>query len=193
MKRAILIAITMLAMGGTTAHADERNLNVLLTGGPEANVLDVKLSLDGRSYIIDSTVPLEAGGGICTHAEGNEHRLLCEATAIAGFEVNAGGGDDSVVFSPRITVSVTLRGGPGNDRLRAGGGGDKLVGGAGEDVLLGSGGDDWLFGGLGGDWLYGGAGKDRLVGGPGADYLHGGPGRDTPVGDAADHTGPAPH
>jgi Ca2+-binding RTX toxin-like protein len=193
MKRAILIAITVLAASGANAHAAERDLNVLLTGGPEANVLDIKLSLDGRSYIIDSTVPLEAGGGICTHAEGNENRLLCEATAIAGFEVNAGAGDDSVVFSPRIMVSVTLRGGPGSDRLRAGGGGDKLVGGAGEDVLLGSGGDDWLFGGLGGDWLYGGSGKDRLVGGPGSDFLHGGPGKDTLVSDAADYTGPAPH
>lgn len=193
MKRAILIAITAFAASGATAHAAERDINVLLTGGSEANVLDIKLSLDGRSYVIDSTVPLEAGGGICTHAEGNEKRLLCEATAIGGFEVNAGAGDDSVVFSPRITVSVTLRGGPGSDRLRGAGGGDKLVGGVGEDVLLGGGGDDWLFGGIAGDWLNGGSGKDRLVGGPGADYLQGGPGKDTLVTDAADRTGPAPH
>jgi hypothetical protein len=182
MKRAILIAITVLATGGAIAHASERKLNVLLTGGPEANVLEVRLSPDGRSYVIDSTVPLEAGGGICLHPEGNENRLFCEATAIAGFEVNAGGGNDSVVIFPKVPVPVTLRGGPGDDRLVGGAVPDKLIGGTGNDALFGRTGDDWLYGGPGDDSLYGGPGDDRLLGEGGRDVLHDGPGRDTEVG-----------
>lgn len=196
MKRAILIAMSaMAACTAPVAHAaepPEPTLNVLLTGGPEDNVLDVKLSLDGRSYLIDSLGPLEAGGGICIHPEGNVHELVCEAAVIAGFEVNAGSGDDSAMISPKIMIPTTLRGGPGNDRLRGGGGADKLVGGAGDDYLLGSGGDDWLYGGSGEDRLYGGAGRDRLVGGPGADFLHGGPGEDAEVLGLGDYSDPPP-
>ncbi|MEX2106133.1 MAG: hypothetical protein WD810_04475 [Solirubrobacterales bacterium] len=193
MKRAILIAITvMAACTAAVADAAEPSLNILLTGGPENDVLGVKPSQDGRYYIIGSLGPLEAGGGICTHPEGNEDVLVCEAAVIAGFEVNAGAGDDSVNISPKIVIPVTLRGGPGNDRLRGGSGADKLVGGAGDDALLGSGGDDWLFGGPGEDWLFGGPGQDRLVGGPGGDYLRGGAGEDVEALGPGDYTGPMP-
>jgi Ca2+-binding RTX toxin-like protein len=180
MKKAILTAIVILAGSPVAlAGAAEPSLNVLITGGSEANVLTIKPSQDGLTYLIDSLGPLEAGDGICTHPEATDHELVCEAAPIAGFEVNAGGGDDVVIISPKIAVPATLRGGPGNDRLRAGAGADKLVGGAGKDVLLGEGGDDWLFGGPLDDMLYGGPGNDRLVGGPGADFLQGGPGDDT--------------
>jgi Ca2+-binding RTX toxin-like protein len=195
MKKTILTAMAILAATSVSvADAAERPVNLLLTGGSEANVLDVKLSRDGVSYLIDSMGPLEAGGGICVHPEDTPHALVCEAAAIASFEVNAGDGDDSVIISPKIAVPATLRGGPGNDRLRGGAGADKLVGGAGDDTLLGAGGDDWLYGGSGDDWLYGASGDDRLVGGPGADYLHSGPGEDQQFADGKDYYGGAtPH
>jgi Ca2+-binding RTX toxin-like protein len=193
MKKTTFTLIAILAASwASAAQAGERSVNVLLTGGPEANVLDVKLSQDGLSYLIDSMGPLEAGGGICVHPETTDHELVCEAAAIAGFEVNAGGGDDSVIISPKIVVPVTLRGGPGDDRLRGGAGPDKLVGGVGNDVLLGVGGDDWLYGGQGKDWLYGGSGSDRLVGGPDADFMNGGPGDDTEDLGPSDYTGVTP-
>jgi Ca2+-binding RTX toxin-like protein len=182
MKRLILTAMTVLvALAAPVAHAEERSLVLLITGGPEQNVLDVKLSLDGRSYVIDSLSPLEVGGVVCVHPESVENRLSCEATAIGGFEVNAGGGDDSVIVSPKILVPVTLRGGPGNDRLRGGGGADKLVGGAGDDVLQGAGGNDGLYGGPGDDQLLGGSGDDVLNGGPGVNEIVGGAGHNTVV------------
>jgi Ca2+-binding RTX toxin-like protein len=169
MKKAILIALTLIAaLAAPLAHAESPSLTLLITGGAEQNVLDVKLSPDGREYVIDSTSPLEVGGAVCTHPEGIENRLLCAATTIAGFEVNAGGGDDSVIISPKIQIPVTLRGGPGNDRL---------YGGAGEDTLIGRGGNDGLYGGPGNDSLYGGSGDDLLNGGPGEDELAGGSGR----------------
>jgi Ca2+-binding RTX toxin-like protein len=194
MKKTILTAMAILAATSVSvADAAERSVNMLLTGGPEANVLDVKLSQDGFSYLIDSQGPLEAGGGICVHPEDAPHELVCEAAPIASFEVNAGGGDDSVIISPKIAAPATLRGGPGNDRLRGGAGADKLVGGVGDDALLGAGGDDWLYGGPGEDWLFGGAGEDRLVGGPDADFLHGGPGNDTGQLGPGDYAGAVPH
>jgi Ca2+-binding RTX toxin-like protein len=182
MKRALLIAITVLvAIAATPAHAAER-FNVLFTGGAENNMLDIRPSLDGRAYIVNSMVPLEVGGSVCTHIEGRENSLSCEAVAIAGFEVNSGPGDDSVVISPKIAIPVTLRGGPGDDRLRAASGADKLIGGSGDDYLQGGGGDDLLVGGEGDDWIWGQGGNDRLVGGSGDDLLLGGPGANTVVG-----------
>jgi Ca2+-binding RTX toxin-like protein len=179
MKRLLLTAIAILATAACTApiaSAAERSVTVLLNAGPGNDVFDVKQSLDGRSYLVDSLYPLEAGGGICVSEEGSIHDLTCEAAAIGGFEVNAGAGEDSVVISPKILVPATLRGGPGTDRMRGGGAPDKLVGGPGDDFLYGYGGNDWIFGGSGKDGLYGMAGDDRLVGGPGGDYLNGGPG-----------------
>jgi Ca2+-binding RTX toxin-like protein len=182
MKKAILIALTLVAaLAAPLAHAEEPSVNLLITGGAEQNVLDVQLSPDGREYVIDSMAPLEVGGAICTHPEAVENRLLCPATMIAGFEVNAGGGDDSAVISPKILVPVTLRGGPGDDRLYGGGAFDKLVGGPGEDILVGRAGNDALYGGPGNDRLYGGSGDDLLHGGPGEDEIVGGPGNNVIV------------
>ena len=180
MKRAIPIIITILvAYAAAVAHAGEQSLTVLLAGGDEANSIHVGLSLDGRSYVIDSDAPLEVGGSVCTHPEANMNELLCEATAIAGFEVNANGGDDTVHVSRVVTLPVTLRGGPGNDNLIGGSGADKLIGGAGNDQLIARGGDDALYGGPGDDALYGGLGDDLLRGGPGANVLVGGSGTNT--------------
>jgi hypothetical protein len=182
MKKAILIALTLLAaLAAPSAHAEEPSVNLLIAGGAEQNVLDVKLSPDGREYVIDSMAPLEVGGAVCTHPEAVENRLLCPATTIAGFEINAGAGDDSAIISPKVLIPVTLRGGPGDDRLCGGGASDKLVGGPGDDTLVGRAGDDAIFGGPGGDRLYGGSGDDLLHGGPGEDEIVGGTGVNTIV------------
>jgi Ca2+-binding RTX toxin-like protein len=178
MKRAILTAMTVLvAWAAPAAPAAEPSLTVLLAGDSEANVIDIWLSPDGRNYVIDTVgQPLEVGGSVCAHPVGNENELICEAAAIGGFEVNGGGGDDSITVSPKVLLPVTLRGGPGNDTLRGGGGADKLVGGIDDDSLFGRGGNDSLFGGPGSNSLFGGAGNDFLSGGPN-DKLVGGSGK----------------
>jgi Ca2+-binding RTX toxin-like protein len=177
MKRAILIATVLLATQfATVASGAEQSLTLLLAGGSEANTISIALSPDGRSYVIDSVVPLEVGGSTCSHPEGVMNELVCEATWIAGFEVNAGAGDDSVTVARGVAIPVTLRGGPGNDRLIGGGGGDKLIGGTGDDLLVGRAGADSLFGGPGNDRLIGGSGNDTLHGESGEDELLGGSG-----------------
>jgi Ca2+-binding RTX toxin-like protein len=177
MKRALLIAITVLVAGSAaSAHASAGSLNLLLAGGPEDNEISIALSADGRSFVIDSVAALEVGGGICTHPEGMPNEIVCEAAAIGGFEVNANGGNDSVIVGKSVPVPVTLRGGPGDDHLVGGGGNDKLLGGAGNDVLVGRAGNDWIAGSAGDDKLVGGSGDDKLLGGPGTNTLLGGSG-----------------
>jgi Ca2+-binding RTX toxin-like protein len=181
MKKHFLIAVACFAaLAAPVAHA-EGPLTLLLAGGSEDNVIRISLTPDGRAFAIVSSTPLEAGGDICWHPEERANELLCKAPAIAGFEVNVGGGEDSVVLGSDIPIPATLRGGPGRDRLTGGGVSDKIVGGAGADYLSGRRGDDWILGGPGPDRLLGGPGNDQLRGGPDTDDLVGGPGHDEEV------------
>ncbi|MDW5598112.1 calcium-binding protein [Conexibacter stalactiti] len=90
-------------------------------------------------------------------------------------------------------ITVTIDGGPGNDRLTAdnvgpgvtllgAGGNDEIVGGGGNDVVDGGPGNDNLDGGGANDTVRGGEGDDELRGdglGIAADVIDGGPGYDT--------------
>jgi len=174
MKKILLISLGLLALlAPATAQAAPKTYTVLLAGGEETNMIKIWLSPDGREYVIDSLVQLEVGGTVCAHPEEKSNELVCDAPSIAGFEVNAGGGEDRVTVANDVAVPVTMRGGAGDDFLLGGGGADKLIGGAGNDKLIG---------GRGADLLYGGPGDDLLVGGPGADVLRGGSGEDSLVG-----------
>jgi Ca2+-binding RTX toxin-like protein len=178
MKTTIATLIAVLALGigaGAQAESPPASTTIVLAGGAARNDIKIWLTPDGYSYVIDSGAPLEVGGTICQHPAGNPNELVCEAPPIAGFVVNGGSHDDSVVVARAVPVPVTLRGGPGNDTLLGGGGNDLILGGPGNDVLGGRGGDDSIFGG---------PGKDLIKGGPGDDTLHGGPGRDQIVGGA---------
>ncbi|MFN8217195.1 MAG: hypothetical protein U0R71_11445 [Solirubrobacterales bacterium] len=180
MKKALPILLTaVLACTASVANAGERSLTVLLSGDRAANVFRIGLDPEGRHYLIESNAPLEVGGAVCGHPEGDLSKLECEAAAIGGFEINAGPGDDRVTLSGAVTVPATIRGGAGADVLLGGAAADKLLGDAGNDRLYGRGGDDWLYGGAGADQLYGGPGNDRLAGGAGFDVLRGGGGQNT--------------
>jgi hypothetical protein len=177
MKRAILIMLAILAVQtATVARAETTSYTVVLAGGAELSMIHIWLTPDGHSYVIDSAAPLEVGGTVCEHSAGNPTELVCQAPLVAGFEVNAGTGDDSVVVSSAVTIPVTMRGGAGNDTLVGGGGPDKLIGSEGNDRLIGKGGNDLIFGGSGSDSIYGGPGEDSLRGGPGNDLIFGGSG-----------------
>jgi hypothetical protein len=177
MKRAILIMLAILAaQAATVARAETTSYTVVLAGGVEQSMIHIWLTPDGRSYVIDSVVALDVGGTVCEHPVGNVDELICQAPLVAGFEVNAGSGEDSVVVSNEVAIPVTMRGGAGDDTLVGGGGPDKLLGGEGNDRLVGRGGNDLIFGGLGNDTIYGGSGEDSLRGGPGNDLISGGAG-----------------
>ncbi len=184
-KRAILITLAMLAaLAPLPANAGEVSFKangavtytVLLAGGAESNEMKIWLTPDGRTYVIDSIVPLEVGGSVCVNAPGNPNELICEAPSVSAFEVNADAGDDRIKVAEEVRVPVTMRGGPGRDVLVGGSGPDKLFGAALGDKLIGRDGDDLLVGGDGYDALFGGAGDDILKGGAGPDNVFGGPG-----------------
>jgi len=177
MKKAILTAMTVLvAWAAPSAPAAESQLTVLLAGGSEDNAISIWLTADGRSYVIDSVVPLEVGGSVCAHPEGMPNELVCTAASIGGFEVNAGAGEDAIVVAGGVRIPTTLRGGPGSDDLIGGSGADKLIGGPGEDTMVGRAGADSLYGGAGADRLIGGGGDDVVHGNSGVDVIFGGPG-----------------
>jgi hemolysin type calcium-binding protein len=176
MKKAILIMLAILAaQSASVAHA-ETTYTIVLAGGATESMIRIWLTPDGRSYVIDSVAPLEVGGTVCENTPGMPTELVCKAPLVAGFEVNAGEGDDTVSVASAVEVPVTMRGGPGRDTLIGGGGPDKLIGGDGNDKLAGRGGDDLVFGGEGNDELFGGGGDDVLRGGTGHDTLTGGTG-----------------
>ena len=183
MKKSILIAMTLvLGVFATPARAETGPVTLRINGNHDDNAFHISLSPDGRLYeVTTATVALEVGGDTCSHPRQDPTEIVCKAPEIAGFEVNGLGGADFVEFSGNIPVPVTIRGGPGNDRLIGGGASDKLVGGPGADLLVGRRGDDWLMGGPGNDRLLGGPGDDQLRGGPGRDRLVGGPGQNTLV------------
>ncbi|WP_318393034.1 calcium-binding protein, partial [Enterobacter sp.] len=104
------------------------------------------------------------GDGVVLDMAGISARMLAGTDAdqtlnaeIAGSEIHAGGGDD------------TLRGLWGDDLLYGDSGDDELSGDSGNDSLSGGTGDDLLSGGDGDDVLHGGAGIDELAGGEGTD------------------------
>ncbi len=193
MKRAISIMLAALAAqaaflspasgapGKPPAEPPEKGpatYTIVLAGGSAENMMHIWLSPDGRSYVIDSVVPLEVGGTVCENPPGNSNELLCQAPLVAGFEVNAGRGDDVVGVSRAVEIPVTLRGGAGDDALFGGSGDDLIIGGNGDDRLAGRGGDDLIYGGPGDDVVRGGPGDDTVRGGIGRDVVRGGGGHD---------------
>jgi RTX calcium-binding nonapeptide repeat (4 copies) len=176
MKRAILIMLAILATQTASVARAETTYTVVLAGGATESMIRIWLTPDGRSYVIDSVAPLEVGGTVCENTPGMPTELVCKAPLVAGFEVNAGEGDDTVSVASAVDVPVTMRGGPGRDTLIGGSGPDKLIGGDGNDRLAGRGGDDLVFGGDGNDELLGGGGNDVVRGGGGHDTVSGGSG-----------------
>jgi Ca2+-binding RTX toxin-like protein len=178
MKWAIVISFAIAAAFAPSASADgSASFTVLLAGGASSNTIQIWLTPDGRDYVIDSIVPLEVGGEVCTNPAGNPNELVCSAPPIAGFEVNADGGDDKITVARGVSIPVTVRGGTGRDTVIGGSGDDKLIGGPGADRLIGGPGDDVLIGGPGSDVLIGGPGNDSLLSGPGFDFTRGGSGK----------------
>ena len=81
MKKAILILLAILAaLTAPIAHA-ETTYTVVLAGGATQNSIHIWLTPDGRSYVIDSAVPLEVGGTICENTPGVPTELICKAPA----------------------------------------------------------------------------------------------------------------
>lgn len=110
-----------------------------------------------------------------------------QCDGVTSLNADAGDGDDQLFAGGLVTITATLAGGTGDDRLLGGARDDTLnlgagddggFGGGGNDTVNGDDGQDSLGGGDGNDSVNGGSGDDGVFGGDGADTVRGGPGID---------------
>lgn len=106
----------------------------------------------------------------------NGQKASFPADLVQNIRVSAGAGNDNVKLS--TTMSVTVYGEEGADRIKGSNGADFLYGGQGSDNISGGNGADFLSGGSGNDVLNGGKGQDYIIGDAGADVIKGGSGND---------------
>jgi Ca2+-binding RTX toxin-like protein len=169
--------------GGGTAVELYRSItgaaSLIVTGSERAD--DVTVSFSSGGYLVEGAsagvdVRLdEPGSDVCSHDRA-ANSVHCRGSASA-ILASLGGGDDTFTVADSVpaSVSATIDGGPGSDRLRGGPGHDTLYGGEDRDP-------DTLYGGGGDDVLYGvnifhprrDSGATRMIGGPGDDLMIGG-------------------
>ena len=125
------------------------NPGVLLSGGPEADLLDGGA---GNDTLIgnDGDDTLSGGAGADLLFGGS------------GDDILVGGAGNDTMFGG--DGADKMRGAAGDDVMSGGAGDDLMFGGAGHDLMHGDDGDDLLEGGTGADTIYGGAGDDVIIG-----------------------------
>jgi len=79
--------------------------------------------------------PTDQAGIFRVTINGRGQENLVPAAAI---DVDAAGGNDTIVVDPRVTVPTRLDGGEGNDQIRGGSGPNDLNGGSGRNTLIGN-------------------------------------------------------
>jgi Ca2+-binding RTX toxin-like protein len=143
----LVVTVTADAAGARPAFAVTKNSGGIVVSMLSNGVDKTLVGNDGAPGEYDSIGPdVEVVIGTphddfidATYASGNSHTLFGMA------------GNDTLIIGPLCslpcTISNTLYGGSGNDRL---------VGGNGPDTLIGGDGDDTLTGGLGNDTINGG-------------------------------------
>ncbi len=126
-------------------------------------------------YITNGLYLQDDDSGVFTLTNGNltlsevEELVLFDATynplALEGDAASGSTAAADIIGNTGLTVTQTLNGGGGDDRVN---------GGSGDDILDGGYGDDRVIGGTGSDTIYGGDGTDILNGGDGDDFIYGG-------------------
>lgn len=161
----------------------------LMSGGTGIDVIEVNGSIDQGDEFT-----LQQNGTQAIFDRINLVPFTLTVDTAEEFEINGGGGDDSLTItdlSATDVTQVTFTGGDGDDLLDATGitttiiadgglGNDGLTGGNAVDTLEGGDGDDTIVGRRGDDQMSGGAGNDRLIwnNGDGSDLMSGGDGLD---------------
>jgi Ca2+-binding RTX toxin-like protein len=167
---------------------------------PTAQIVDGMLQVSGvtKAANVITLSTEDAGNTVVVQFNGGSAPLRFAKADIVEIDVAGGKKGDRITVTETdglLDVSVTLRGGDGNDTIhldqtralvRGGNGRDTLYGSTGDDNLKGDEGDDRIYGGDGDDKLYGGDGKDRLEGEGGEDTLNGEAGNDTVKGGHGD-------
>ena len=137
-------------------------------------------TMDGEAGLDEIEVNGAAGAGDAFEIAPNGQRVKFDRTNLGPFtldiatsetfEINALGGDDTLLVKPGVPMAVQADGGDGNDSLNGAEEQDTFFGGLGDDTLNGGGGNDLLDGQEGDDTLLARDGVGDLVrGGAGFD------------------------
>ena len=148
----------------------------VLNGGQGSDTLDGGPGTDTADY---ST----ATGPVVTSFEQPENNdIEVDIDILKNIEIIIGSDHDDYLHGPDIrpisltshgyspykeSEDITIKGGPGDDRIVSNTGNDNLYGGPGNDRISTKGGNNKLYGGPGDDTLYGGPGDDIIIIGPG--------------------------
>src|SRR3954468_4202141 len=185
------LAAALLWVGASDASAATvvvAGNTVAVSGGEEANAIEVGRDGAGRALVSDSA-GLTLGAG-CAVSSFDPNTATCGDSSTTVVAAALGGGVDSFKmtdqFSPNGYTQVSVDGGAGNDKLQGAPTGlpNTLVGGSGDDSLFGGNFDDNLDGGDDGDTLMSDGGNDTVHGGNGDDTVNGSSGDDSVYGDA---------
>ena len=143
----------------------------LMEGGNGWDIAEVNgSSTSGDEFL------LEANGERAQFDRLNLGPFTLDVDDAEKFEINGGGGDDSITINDLTGTDVekvVVTGGEGNDTVDASNSSTPLVayGNAGDDQLIGGSADDTLLGGEGNDSIEGERGDDTMIGGEGHDTL----------------------
>jgi Ca2+-binding RTX toxin-like protein len=156
-------------------HLDRLESRVLLHSfnqGPDG-IVRVDTEGTAQSIVVDKISAASIRVSIFDPVGSSSSTLHAAQTfavaTVKGLVIDGRGGDDTIRVNAGVHISVTLRGGSGNDVissfgdgiLEGGDGNDELSGDASHATLDGGAGDDTLFGSAAGPTLYiGGAGID---------------------------------
>ncbi len=127
---------TKLARRATLACLEPLESRLALSGSPSIAMVGDTLTVDGTPAADRIQIaPTQLAGTFRVVFNGKVLGSFGPATAI---DVNGGGGNDTILVDPRITVPTQLDGGAGNDLLRGGSGPNILNGGDGRNTLIGN-------------------------------------------------------
>jgi Ca2+-binding RTX toxin-like protein len=160
---------------------------LILTGSPGDDQGTVDYS--GGEYVITGS---DVTNGDPTNPDCTGSGTITCTGKVDAIEANLGAGNDELTIGQSVPASIssTLEGGPGSDKLVGGEGNDVLYAGDDHDpdILEGGGGDDVLYGvnifhpkkDSGPATMNGGPGSDLMIGGQpcDGDTFNGGPGAD---------------
>ncbi len=174
---AVLALTAFLALpSGASAATVGRSGSVLavVAAAGERNNMNVEATAPQTLVITDpgNPITIQPDSG-CTELDPASPGVGAQCSAPDGtvLAVTLADGNDRFVAEDGVTLSESVTGNDGNDRIQTGGGTDAIAGGAGDDTLDGSDAADLLRGEDGVDLLIGGAGADDLDGGLGDDRI----------------------
>jgi len=142
---ALVVSLTALGLGASPAFAAAVGVSgsqLVIEGGPEANVITIINPADQTFVVADSGAPVTPTTPECLADTPAANQVTCVAP-ITRIVARGAAGDDRI--TNETAVPSSLDGGVGDDVLVGGSGDDQIFGDTGLDTVDGRGGNDRFF------------------------------------------------